>query len=161
MFTEIISGNQYNKGQLLFKQFSYFLHELIRKNKSKSFPNHKSHFRFCRELQLHIVKKNFRTFPLLPAISQRMPFWNVFYTLDSSSFLWLLKSAKGRASQVALVVKNPPVNAGDIRDMGLIPESGRSPGEGHGNPLQYSCLENPMDREAWCAAVHGVTKSRT
>ena len=45
-----------------------------------------------------------------------------------------------------LVVKNPPANAGDARDMGLIPESGRSPGGGHGNPLQYSCLENPMDR---------------
>jgi len=44
------------------------------------------------------------------------------------------------------VVKNPPANAGDVRDPGLIPESGRSPGEGHGNPLQYSYLENPMDR---------------
>ena len=52
-----------------------------------------------------------------------------------------------------LVVKNPPVNAGDIRDMGSIPELGRSPGGGHGNPLQYSCLENPMDREAcWATA---------
>ena len=65
------------------------------------------------------------------------------------------------ASQVALVVKNPPVNAGDIRDMGLIPESGRSPGEGHGNPLQYSCLENPMDIGAWWATVHWVAKSWT
>ena len=65
------------------------------------------------------------------------------------------------ASQVALVVKNPPVNAGDIRDIGSIPESGRSPGEGHGNPLQYSCLENPMDRGAWWATVHWVAKSRT
>ena len=52
------------------------------------------------------------------------------------------------ASQVALVVKNTPANAGDIRDMGLILESGRSPGEGHGNPLQYSSLENPMGRGA-------------
>ena len=51
-------------------------------------------------------------------------------------------------SQVALVVENPPANAGDIRDAGLIPGSGRSPGRGHGNPLQYSCLENPMDRGA-------------
>ena len=58
------------------------------------------------------------------------------------------------ASQVALVVKNPPANAGDIRDMGSIPGSGRSPGEGHGNPLQYSCLENPMDRGAWWATVY-------
>ena len=50
------------------------------------------------------------------------------------------------ASQVALVVKNSPANAGDMRDKGLIPGSGRSPGGGHGNPLQHSCLENPIDR---------------
>ena len=55
-----------------------------------------------------------------------------------------------------LVVKNPPANAGDT---GLIPGLGRSPGGGHGNPLQYSCLENPMDREAWRATVHGVSES--
>ena len=54
-------------------------------------------------------------------------------------------------------VKNP-VAAGDV---GSIPGLGRSPGEGHGNPLQYSCLENPVDREAWWATVHGVTKSWT
>ena len=54
-----------------------------------------------------------------------------------------------------------PTNAGDIRDAGLIPGPGRSPEEGHGNPLQYSCLENLMDRGAWQAAVHRVTKSRT
>jgi len=57
-----------------------------------------------------------------------------------------------------LVVKNLPANAGDIKDMGLIPGSGRSPGGGHGSPLQYSCLENPMDREAWLATVHRVAK---
>ena len=65
------------------------------------------------------------------------------------------------ASQVALVVKNLPVNAGDIRDMGSIPRLGRSPGGGNGNPLQYSCLENSMDRGTWWATVHGVTKSWT
>ena len=65
----------------------------------------------------------------------------------------------GGASQVVLVAKNPPANAGDIRDSGSIPGFGRSPREGHGNPLQYSCLENPMDRGAWQAAVHRVTKS--
>ena len=59
------------------------------------------------------------------------------------------------ASQVALVVKNLPANAGDIRDKGSIPELGRSHGGGHGNPLQYSCLENPMDREAWWASPWG------
>ena len=56
------------------------------------------------------------------------------------------------------VVKNPPANAGDTRDMGLIPESGRSPGEGNGNPFQYSCLGNPKDRGAWWATVRGVTE---
>ena len=59
------------------------------------------------------------------------------------------------------VVKNSPTNAGDIRDAGPIPGSGTSPGEGHGNPLQYSCLGNPMDRGAWRATVHGIIKSQT
>ena len=67
---------------------------------------------------------------------------------------------KDRASQVALVLKNLPANAGDTQDLGLILESGRSPGGGHGNPLQYSCLENPIDRGAWQAMVRRVTKSR-
>ena len=60
-----------------------------------------------------------------------------------------------------LVVKNLPVSAGDIRDTDSIPGSGRSPGGGHGNPLQYSCLENPMDRGARRATVYGVKKSGT
>ena len=59
------------------------------------------------------------------------------------------------------MVKNPPSNAGEAGNVGLIPGLGRSPGGGHGNPLQYSCLENPMDREAWWAIVHGVTNSQT
>ena len=59
---------------------------------------------------------------------------------------------------MALALKNPPVNAGDIRDKGSITGLGRSPGEGNGNPLQYSCLENPMEREAWQAAAHGIAK---
>ena len=59
------------------------------------------------------------------------------------------------------VVKNRPASAGDIADVGLIPQSGRSPGEGNGNPLQYSCLENIMDRGALWATVHGVAKSCT
>ena len=62
---------------------------------------------------------------------------------------------------MALVVKNLPANAGDVRDVGSIPGLGRPPGEGNGNPLQYSCLENPMDRGGWQAMVHGVTKSQT
>ena len=59
------------------------------------------------------------------------------------------------------MIKNLAANAGDIRDVGSVPELGRSPGEGHGNPLQYSCLENPMDRGAWWATVHKVAKSQT
>ena len=66
-----------------------------------------------------------------------------------------------RAFQGALVVKNLPANAGDARDVGSIPGSERSPGEGHGNPLQCSWLENSMDRGAWWATVHEVTKSQT
>ena len=71
--------------------------------------------------------------------------------IKSSYFLW--------APQVALMVKNLPANAGDKRDVGLIPGLGSSPGGGHDNPLQYSCLENPMDRGAWHATGCGVGKS--
>jgi len=63
--------------------------------------------------------------------------------------------------QVVLVVRNPPAHARNTGDMGSIPGSGRSPGEGNGNPLQYSCLENPMGRGAWWAMVHRVAKSLT
>ena len=58
------------------------------------------------------------------------------------------------------MVKNLPANVGDLKDTGLIPGLGRSPGGGHGNPLKYSCLESPMDRRAWRATVRKVTKSR-
>ena len=72
-----------------------------------------------------------------------------------------LSSDTHLASQVALVVKNMPANAGAIREVGLIPGSGRSSGVGNGSPLQYSCLEYPMDRGAWLATVHRVAKSQT
>ena len=62
---------------------------------------------------------------------------------------------------MALVIKDLPANAGNIRNTGSVPRLGRSPGGGHGNPLSYSCLENPMDRGAWQATVHEVTKSQT
>ena len=65
------------------------------------------------------------------------------------------------ASQVPLDIKNLPAKAGDIRDLGSIPGLGRSPGGGHDNPLQCSCLENPMDRGAWWATVHRVPKRWT
>ena len=89
-----------------------------------------------------------------------------FYLLGSASLFFVaikvgLYSGLFRSSQVAVVVKNPSANAGEIRDFGLIPVLGRPPGGGHGNPLQPSCLENSMDRGAWWATVHGVTKSRT
>ena len=70
-----------------------------------------------------------------------------------SKFIW--------AYLGALVVKNPPAKAGDVRDAGLIPGLGRCPGGGHGNPVQYSCVENPMDIGAWWATVQRVTKSQT
>ena len=66
-----------------------------------------------------------------------------------------------RASQVVLVVKNLPPNAGDVRDTASLPGSGRSPGGGHGNPLQYSYQENSMHRRVWWASAHRVTKSQT
>ena len=61
---------------------------------------------------------------------------------------------------MVLVVKNPSASAGDIRDTGSVPGSGRSPGGGHGDPLQYSCLGNPMDRGAWWVIVHRVSKGQ-
>ena len=64
-------------------------------------------------------------------------------------------------SGASQVVKNPPANARDTRDMGSIPGSGRSPGVGNGNPLRYSFLENSMERGIWWAKVHGITKSQT
>ena len=64
-------------------------------------------------------------------------------------------------SHLALVVKNLPANSGDIRDVGSVPGSGRSPGGGFGNPLQDSYLENSMERAAWWAMAHGVAKSQT
>ena len=77
--------------------------------------------------------------------------------------LWLLwwVSLILPASRVVLVVRNAPANAGDVREAGCIPGSGRSLGGGHGNPLQYSCLEKAMDRGAWCVTVYRVSKSRT
>ena len=74
---------------------------------------------------------------------------------------WLSDWTTTTQTLVVLVVKNPPVNAGDLRDMGLIPVSGRSPGGGHGNSLQYSCLENPMDSGVWQAMVQRVTQNQT
>ena len=76
-------------------------------------------------------------------------------------YIWQYVYASPWVSQVALEVKNLPANAGAIRDVASILGSGRPPGRGHGNPLQYSCLENPIDRGAWWATVHRVPQSQT
>ena len=75
--------------------------------------------------------------------------------------IWVLVMSTGRGFPGGLVGQDSTCSAGDTGDAGLIPGLGRSPGEGHGNPLQYSCLDNAMDRGAWRATVHGVARSRT
>ena len=80
--------------------------------------------------------------------------WEIGVDMETIDYVWL-------PIHKALVVKNPPANAGDIKDSGSIPGLGRSLGGQHGNLLQYSCLENPMDRGTWWAIVHTVTKSQT
>ena len=76
-------------------------------------------------------------------------------------YLWGVTIQPTGVPRWYLAVKNSPANAGEGRDVCSIPGSGRSPGGGHGNPLQCSCLETPVDRGAWWATVHGVAKSRT
>ena len=91
---------------------------------------------------------------MIKIIAQPMAHWAVLRTEVKLTF-------EAQASQVAPLVKNLPADAEDVRDTGLIPGSGRSPGAGQGNPPQDFCLENPTDRGAWWATVHRVTKSRT
>ena len=92
--------------------------------------------------------------------SQRSQSQNIMFSFFPNK-CYLSDLSRVWASQDALVVKNLPTNAGDIRDIDSIPGSGRSPGGGHGNTLQYFCLENPMARGAWWAIVHGAAKSQT
>ena len=103
-------------------------------------------------------------FPSIPAVcpqkaeqaeSQAGPEKQLLASLIRASY------EKHGASQMVLLVKNPPANAREVRDACRSPGLGRSPGDEHGNPLQYSCLENPMDRGAWWATVHGVAESLT
>ena len=84
-----------------------------------------------------------------------MPFWDGACRLQIPPWEFLSLST----SKVALVVKNVLANVGDMREMGSIPGLGRSPGGGHGNPLQYSCLENPMDGGDWWASLWGRKES--
>ena len=101
-----------------------------------------------------------RCFGVLP-----LGYWKLlihFSDAQKAECLWFYTPWSSlQASQVVLVVKNPPSTAGDIRDLGSVSGSARSPGGGHGNLLQYSCLENPMDRGACWAMAHRVAKSRT
>ena len=84
-------------------------------------------------------------------------------SMGSQSWTQLKQLSSNSSSNilVVLVVKNPPASARDIRGVGSIPGSGRFPGGEHSNPLQHSCLENPMDRGAWRVTVHGVAKNQT
>ena len=94
---------------------------------------------------------------------QAMRIWHLCLEKDKLFLLannWFCRNSVN-ISQVALVVKSLPANAGDIKDTGLIPGLGRSSGERYGNPLQYSCLKNPVDRGAWGTTVHRVTQSWT
>ena len=86
--------------------------------------------------------------------------WDLFFG-QMTSFPKHDQSRGDLGWQVVLVVKNPSANAGDLKDAGLIPGSGRSPGGRHGNPLQYSCLENTTGRGAWWTTVREVAKSQT
>ena len=88
--------------------------------------------------------------------------WVTGYFLSIEAFcicIWVCIHFKGFPGNA--VVENLPANLGDARDVGLNPGLGRLPGVGNGNPFQYSCLENPMDREAWGDTVHSVAKSHT
>ena len=90
----------------------------------------------------------------MPFLLQRL-----FPTHRSNPHLPHCKQILYCLSQAALVLKNPPANIEDTRDLGSVPGLGRYPGVGNGSPLQYSCLENPLDRGAWLTTLHGVTKS--
>ena len=85
----------------------------------------------------------------------------VLYSIGTSRIKINPRIKRDQDALVALVVKNLPSSAGDLRNVGLIPELGRSPGEGNDNLLQYSCLENPVDRGDWLATVHLVAKNWT
>ena len=86
---------------------------------------------------------------------------HILFEIFSKLDIFAKRSLCFQAAQMALVINNTPANARDVRDVDSIPGSGRFPRGGQGNPLQYSCLVNPMDRGAWWAVVHGVVKSRT
>ena len=114
---------------------------------------------FC----FHELASYRRRLPPISPARDSGDFYQLFPSPRRSRQLWFLSvcTMLSQGFPGGTVVKNPPPKAGDKRDTGSIPGSGRSPGGGNSNPLQYSCLENPMDRGAWRATVHGNMKSQT
>ena len=118
--------------------------------------------RRARRLSVAFVSSPFAHFPVAA-----LCVWMTVGENEPSSLLlvisWVIAwhQLEGVGCPGGMPGKELPANTGDVRDVGLIPGSGRSSAGGHGNPLQYSCLENPTDRGAWWATVHGVTKSQT
>ena len=122
-----------------------------------------NHINNCHLLSIYFVPRcteGFLYVSLLNPYNNSVRQVLIFTRKCSFNWMWQNTQLK-RASQVAQWVKSPPAHAGDPGDVCSIPGSGRSPGAGNGNQLQYSCLENPKDRRAWQAIVHSVKKSRT
>ena len=113
-------------------------------------------YSYFQKLKINKIKFKKRVNLLIQGLANYGPQAKSDRTYSFMDYLWQLW-----ASQLVLLVKNLPANAGDTRDSGSIPELGRSPGERNVNPFQCSCLENPKDREAWQVTVHRVAKSRT
>ena len=111
----------------------------------------------CSSTGLSLHRQRANSFSVDQSVAKALGKWQFVLDRRRKGISGAIKSSW--ASQVAVVVKNIPANGGGIRDTSLIPGSGRSPGGGHDNSLQYSCLKNPMDRGAWRATVHRITKS--
>ena len=107
--------------------------------------------------QIHIYTPNTQTYLQIPMTSQSHKHYHLNTYQNSYSTIYTNTKIYKHTPQV-LVVKNLPANEGDVRDTGLIPGSERSPGRGHGNPLQYPCLQKPIDRGTWRATVHRVAQ---
>ena len=132
-----------------------FFHPGVNKKKWFRKPNS----RIQTEDSLMIMKVPYLGYSLIPAKLRQLV--TLSSILQCQHTFTIFRISKIYRSFAGAAIKNLPANAGDVRDAGLIPGSGRSPGEGHDNPLQYSCLESPMDRGTWRATVHRVTKSQT
>ena len=124
----------------------------------------------CNRLAYSANAEKMDVILVLSALCDRFfPFWKdvesslclQYFVISRFAFMWIYLHLLSRTSQVVLVVKNQPANAGYVRDVGSIAGSGVSPGGGHDNPFQNSCLENPMDRGSWRATVSRVAKSWT